>query len=465
MFYERNISDFEGKKEEAKKWANERYKNWHDRLLTPTEKNEIKEYMKNKEVAQQINHDLEDSRGNIKEDNKYKETIEKIDKGLKKEKTDQLMYVYQRVSEQFFGLTEGTLRTGININREEFGVFKNFYIDNQSILIENGYIEASLSGESPNLAQEPSIYMKLKVPAGTHGGYTGSLQGLEGNTHDFLLDRGYGLQFTDAKIITQKGKEYIKVEAELLTKEKIEQRIAEYSKELNNELLQSGIETIEDNPLIRLEFNSRYTNYNYEKSKEIIEAIKGLPIDYMELLNLEAKEIAEQHGLKESPNIRITDDYIDGNPKVGGVHHNNGFKRTYISLRGVENIGAELKKVTLHEMGHAIDDMLFQHISDDDDMTKLFKEEKNNFPTKWYGRKNEREYFAECFSMYYSTETKDKQYLKETAPKTYEFIAGLEKQPSRFRWIEKCYIKSTFQSKIELNFHNSICNVYYNKNR
>ena len=132
-------------KEKKKKQRNERYKNWHDRLLTPTEKNEIKEYMNNKGVAQQINHDLEDNRGNIKEDNKYKETIEKMDKGLKKEKTDQLIYVYQRVSEQFFGLTEGTLRTGININREEFGVFKNFYIHNQSILIENGYMEASLS--------------------------------------------------------------------------------------------------------------------------------------------------------------------------------------------------------------------------------------------------------------------------------------------------------------------------------
>ncbi len=66
--------------------------------------------------------------------------------------------------------------------------------------------------------------------------------------------------------------------------------------------------------------------------------------------------------------------------------------------------------------------------------------------------------------MYYSIESKDKQYLKETAPKTYEFIASLEKQLSRFRLIEKCYIKRTFQSKIELNFHNSICNVYYNKN-
>ncbi|HDR4457523.1 MULTISPECIES: hypothetical protein [Bacillus] len=102
---------------------------------------------------------------------------------------------------------------------------------------------------------------------------------------------------------------------------------------------------------------------------------------------MEAKEIAEQHGLKESPNIRITDDYIDGNPKVGGVHHNDGFKRTYISLRGIENIGAELKKVTLHEMGHAIDDMIFKHISDDDDMTKLFKEEKTISPRNGMGEK------------------------------------------------------------------------------
>ena len=53
-----------------------------------------------------------------------------------------------------------------------------------------------------------TLYLyRLKVPKGTHGGYTGNLQETEGGTHDFLLDRGYGIQFTDAKIITKKGKQ------------------------------------------------------------------------------------------------------------------------------------------------------------------------------------------------------------------------------------------------------------------
>ncbi|BAR87696.1 uncharacterized protein KNN_06963 (plasmid) [Bacillus thuringiensis serovar tolworthi] len=449
MLHERNISDFEGKKEEAKKWANERYKNWHDRLLTATEKNEIKEYMNNKGMAQQVNHDLEDTRGNINEDNKYKETIEKIDKGLKKEKTDQLMYVYQRVSEQFFGLTEGALRTGININREEFGVFKKNFIQNQVFLKENGYIEASLSGESSNLAQEPSIYMKLKVPAGTHGGYTGGFQGSEGGTHDYLLDRGYGLQFTDAKIITQKGKEYIKIEAKLLTKEELDRRVEEYSEELNS-LLEYDVVTIEEHPLVNLKFNGRYPIESFEKSKSIIEAMKKVPTDFLDLLNLRSMDLTEE------ANIQIIDDYINGDKTLGGLHLGSGSHTTYVSLRAAKNPAF----TALHEIGHALDDMIFDVISEKEELTQLFNQESINFAEDWYGRENQTEYFAECFALYYYPHQIVNNELKRRAPQTYEFISNLKDHLPLIKLKKDTRSANCLNLGLEFNFYNSLCNIY-----
>lgn len=461
MLHERNISDFEGKKEEAKEWGSERYKGWQEHALTPAERKEIKEYTDNKEASQQINHDLEDSRGSIKEDNKNKETIEKIDKGLKKEKTNQLMYVYKRVSEQYFGHEIGSFRTGTSIIREKFDEFKEKFIQNQSILKENGYIEASLSGESPNLVQEPCIYMKLKVPVKTNGGYTGNLQEEERGTNDFLLDRGYGLQFNDARIITQKGREYIKVEAELLTKEKLDQKINDYSKKLNEELLNFGIITIEEHPLVKINFNGRFLNENYKMSKEIIEAMKKLPTDFLDLLNLRAEDIATANGLSESINIRIIDDYINGSETLEGKHEQSGEHETYVSLRVAKNP----VQTALHEIGHALDDMLFDHISSKKDFGDLFQIEKGNFPDDWYGRKDQEEYFAECFALYYYPNEIINAELKKRAPKTYEFIRNLESKLPQIEWRDRLYLKNHFHANIDFNLHNSTCNIYYNKSK
>ena len=455
------IPDFEGKKEEAKKWADERYQNWTDRLLTKEEKAEIADYINDKEAAQKLNTYLEDIRGNTPDNSDYKEYIDRLDKGLKKEKTTHVMYVYPRVSEEFFGHELGSFRTGGTINQDKFKEFKGKFIENKGILKENGYLEVSLSGESPNLAQEPCFYMRVKVPVGSHGGYTGGLQGGKDGTHDFLLDRGYGLQFNDAKIITQKGREYIKVEAELLTKEKLDQKINDYSKKLNEELLNADIITIEEHPLVKINFNGRFLNENYKTSKEIIEAMKRLPTDFLELLNLRAKDIATANGLSESINIRIIDDYIDGSETLEGKHEQSGEHETYVSLRAAKNP----VQTALHEIGHALDDMLFDHISSEKDFGDLFQIEKENFPDDWYGRKDQEEYFAECFALYYYPNEIINAELKKRAPKTYEFIKNLESKLSQIEWRNKLYLKNHFHAKIDLNLHNSTCNIYYNKSK
>ncbi|MCU5573074.1 hypothetical protein OCA42_24840, partial [Bacillus cereus] len=417
MPYVNDIHDFEKNKEEAKKWAEERYSDWQERLLTRLEKEEIIDFVNNKEDAQQLNKYLEDTRGNLPETSEYRENIERLDKGLKRVKTEQTMFVYQRVSEQYFGYEVGSFREdSIKIDQIKFDEFKEKFIQNQSVLKENGYMEASLSGVSPNLAKEPCIYMRLKVPKGTHGGYTGNLQGTEGETHDFLLDRGYGIQFTDAKIITEKGKQYIKIEAELLTKENLDHKVEEYSRELNNNLSESDIITIVEHPLVNLKFNGRYPVENFEKSKSIIEAMQRIPTEFLDLLNLRAKDLSEE------ANIQIIDDYINGDTTLEGLHLGTGSHTTYISLRVAKNPAF----TALHEIGHALDDMIFDVISIKEDITRLFKEESINFEEDWYGRENQIEYFAECFALYYYPHQIVNDELKRRAPQTYEFISNLE---------------------------------------
>lgn len=452
MSYANDIHDFEKNKEEAKKWAEEHYREWQERLLTKLEKEEIIDFVNNREEAQQLNNYLEDTRGNLSDISEYRKHIERLDKGLKRVRNERAMFVYQRVSEQYFGQEVGSFREdSIKINQTKFDKFKEKFIQNQSILKENGYIAASLSGESPNLAKEPCIYMRVKIPKGTHGGYTGNLQGLEGRTHDFLLDRGYGIQFIDAKIITEKGKQYIKIEAELLTKEKLDQKVEEYSKELNNILSKSDIITIEEHPLVNLKFNGRYPVDNFEKSKSIIEAIKKIPPDFLDLLNLRAMDLSEE------ANLQIIDDYINGDKTLGGLHLGTESHTTYISLRVAKNPAF----TALHEIGHALDDMIFDVISEKEEFTKLFDQESINFEEDWYGRENQTEYFAECFALYYYPHHIVNDELKRRAPQTYEFISNLEVHLPQIKLKNDSHLVNNFN--INFIFHNSICNIYYTK--
>lgn len=469
MPYVNDIHDFEKNKEEAKKWAEERYSDWQERLLTRLEKEEIIDFVNNKEDAQQLNKYLEDTRGNLPETSEYRENIERLDKGLKRVKTEQAMFVYQRVSEQYFGYEVGSFREdSIKIDQIKFDEFKEKFIQNQSILKENGYMEASLSGVSPNLAKEPCIYMRLKVPKGTHGGYTGNLQGTEGETHDFLLDRGYGIQFTDAKIITEKGKQYIKVEAELLTKENLDQKIKEYSKELNGDFI------LPNRDLISLNLTSRYIYTNFKELENIIQPINKIENEFLE-------EAVEQLSLVyDNPHLLIfTDDKVtnhnsfkhlagqnsgqidkDGNPvkadDLNGIHLYDNDHSTIVNFKTSPDPIMD----TLHELGHAVDDLALGTISSTNkgNFNEIFQEEQPKFlPDMYFERP--KEYFAECFAYYNSPNQNYQKELKNQAPKTYEFLRNLKKYLPV--WDFKVELSSNYN--VTFNFYDSKCNIYYLK--
>ncbi|WP_277996883.1 anthrax toxin lethal factor-related metalloendopeptidase, partial [Bacillus cereus] len=258
----------------------------------------------------------------------------------------------------------------------------------------------------------PPIYIKLEVPKGIHGGYIGNFLTKEG-ANDFLIERGQGIQINKASIINQKGKEFIKLEAKLITDEKLEDEMEKYNRELNNKLKENFI-SIEDHDLVQIDLSGRFFTKNYIISKLIIDSLAKIPSDFIDLINMSAQSHSDK------PNIRIIDDYINGEEKTEGIHYSDGEHATYISLR----VSRNPIYTTYHEIAHAADDFLFSFISLDEEFKELFKKESANFPEGWYGKTDEKEYFAECFALfYYSIETNNN--LKSKAIQTYNFIEKL----------------------------------------
>ncbi|ANB61896.1 anthrax toxin lethal factor-related metalloendopeptidase [Anoxybacteroides amylolyticum] len=82
----------------------------------------------------------------------------------------------------------------------------------------------------------------------------------------------------------------------------------------------------------------------------------------------------------------------------------------------------------LHELAHSIDYIVFDHIHATSPFLAIWREEaKQLFPHNYYFLDYPEEYFAEAFAYYYDTD-ETRAYLKEKAPKTYEFIQRLTKR-------------------------------------
>ncbi|MGH0590579.1 ADP-ribosyltransferase [Bacillus mycoides] len=425
------VHDFEGNKEEAKEWAEDRYSKWQNNELTKYERAEIENYANNEKTAEEINTILEDTRGNILEDSPYKTKIENIDKALKKEKTNQTMYVYQRVNEQYLGLPEGFLKNGLEINKENFQKFKEGMVDTLSIVKINSYMEASLHGESPNLSKEPPIYIRLEIPKDIHSGYIGNLKHTEA-ANDFLIEKGQAIQIMHATIIHQKGKEFIKLDARLVPQAELEQKLKEYNEKLNAEL------KLNDKfaNLVHMDLTGRMITPSYIQANEIIQSIKNIDKEFLLKLQEEAFKLSPE------PNLIIADykpteheafEHLKGNPKYDeslGIHSWDGGHETIVSLENINKYRENASLTALHELGHAIDDLNFRTISDLIDFELIYNDEKDFFPddggTGSHAKSNAQEFFAECFAYYYYPDEEMKEKLEKGAPQTYKFIEELK---------------------------------------
>ncbi|WP_102346462.1 anthrax toxin lethal factor-related metalloendopeptidase [Bacillus sp. Marseille-P3661] len=86
----------------------------------------------------------------------------------------------------------------------------------------------------------------------------------------------------------------------------------------------------------------------------------------------------------------------------------------------------------LHEIGHSVERKVFDKLRNDSVFIGIWKDEVFKlFPKREYFQNYPEEYFAEVFAMYYLNE-KTNANLKQTAPKTHEYLKKLEEKKRDF---------------------------------
>jgi hypothetical protein len=123
------------------------------------------------------------------------------------------------------------------------------------------------------------------------------------------------------------------------------------------------------------------------------------------------------------PEFRVIKELADNKAyyeELGGA-----FLGGFIIIRADSKYG---EAVEVHEVGHAVDHILFKSISNSKEFIDLYNSEGKilfDQEAHKYFLQNTSEFFAEVFRTYYYS-SRTRKFLKDRAPKTYKFMKELE---------------------------------------
>lgn len=135
---------------------------------------------------------------------------------------------------------------------------------------------------------------------------------------------------------------------------------------------------------------------------------------YIRTVNGPITSIAEFTTIKELADSKA---YYE---ELGGA-----FLYGFIIIRADNKYG---KAVEVHEVGHAVDHILFRSISNSKEFINLYNSEGKilfDQEAHQYFLQNTSEFFAEVFRTYYYS-PRTRKFLKDRAPETYKFMKELE---------------------------------------
>lgn len=436
----RGFTDFKADKERAEKWAKESYHKWKEKLTKEEQKSMeiLKNPIDNQQEFYDINTTLKAFGGDVErrpidqghrpKTERYKKDIKNIEEALKRKeaKLNTNLYVYKNINfadfaemnEKDFKNADGT------INREKFKELKfnlSFGKNQEFTTVDLSETQGKDSG---------LLKWRIKLPKGTPTGHI--------NENQLVLDRDIGLEVTDSRIITQKGKEYIRVEADLVPKEKIDKKVRENVTKLNGEINQL-LEQPSETEMIEFRLHNLAGSVISEQGRELFRDV-GSQIDN-EILKKVSHFMSEKGGkiiiaditpaaIKESfEPLDQTEANLDYLMTAGGVY--NKFNKTIVlDAKNSFKYGAKLDSGDfIHELGHATDYYAGELVSPGKNVSisgssgfkKIFDVEKNNLTE--YAKTNHREFWAEAFRLMHSKNPEDIKFVKEHAPQTYEFIS------------------------------------------
>ncbi|QWI73075.1 hypothetical protein ER45_029290 (plasmid) [Bacillus mycoides] len=366
-------------KEEAKKGIEGKLEE-QEKKLSSVEKGAIKDFITKDNKS--INDYLLKTDGKVTDPDRQKE-IDKLDGILNKLRTDKTIKVYQ-------SLSTTTEEQAANLKGQ--------------ISVNSKYEITSLTRPS---GSDPLL--EITVPKESHAAYE-----IVNDSAGLITERGTGLKITNVRTFNDRGAPRIKIEATLLSSKEMKERqskLNEVSKSLSDtmklpvSLQLSGVETAASIEKARTAITEASTDL--ENINKIVPTL-NMP----ELF----KKLAADGGhiiLKDSP---LIDEHGKAYDDAAGTYD--------YSSRGMQlDLNLANKNTTLHQLGHAVD----YRIPFDPNLKKIESEELQvflrSFGMEWEPKlvdhyNNPREYWAEAFARFIT----DNKKLKESAPKTYQYI-------------------------------------------
>ncbi|MGH0590634.1 anthrax toxin lethal factor-related metalloendopeptidase [Bacillus mycoides] len=394
-------TDFETDKEKATQWAEEYFKHWQNSLGK-----EQKALLQDSSRLERINIELERFRGAEQiQDESIKADIKKIDAALKIPSAEQNtnIYTYKHLTSQELGYAIDSFyeNESNKIDIEQYAQFKNDF--------KYGSISDFMK---VNLTQHPGdrlqpVLLHLKIPKGKSLGYL--------KENEVIIERDQGIEINESSLIIVKGRQVIKVEAELIPTDDVLEKLAEKETLINDEY---KTETGYSGKLVSFVLDGFYSSIVANRAEILIDLLKNnIPRDVLK----KCIEKMDEDGAIMFVDIDMT---VQGkHPDTMGAYDAEE-KLLWLRINHPGHIDQkdEDRNTLFHEFGHAIDNLIFEDISKQEEFEKIYEKEKDNITIEEYIKINSEEFFAGVFGYLYSPNLKEKQQIQREAPEACEFI-------------------------------------------
>lgn len=343
------------------------------------------------------------------------------------------LFLYSSLSSTDFFMPESTFYTQDNPNLLSEDRIR-YLRDNLKYGVSSDFLTGSPVGDEPQATG--FLKYRIKIPPNTH------LVHLNDAMDYLVINKGTGMEVKSIRVATEKGKQIIIVEAELVSKEIVDSRITEISRNINEGVI-ATTENTKFKDIFKLDLTGRGASLIAEQATDMVN--KFIELIPKNLLNQGLEFINEKQGkiIFVDRLLGYVDEAIPAGISLPEKHSevnriNKSAGRYNITKRMIVinghasgSAGKEMDSERLsHEFGHVIDNMKglsssskVELISSTAEFQDIYNEEKNNINE--YAGTNKEEFFAEAFRFFYSGLESNKNLLKEQAPRTYEFIKKL----------------------------------------
>lgn len=411
-------------KVKAEAYSKERYSEWRKTLQLSHQK-ELEEFQK-KINLQYLNKKLELARGNIEniKDSTLKQQLKQIDTMIKQpvNRTKEKQIIYTHFTAEELGFInesqmkkdDGSQQLDENkienvLRYYEYGILRDLKFGN--LMMKKG-------------DKGQHFVVKLELPSGTYLGHLGDGQ--------VILPSECAIEIANKqadkpKIIIVDGKQIIKVNAKLVQKAEIQEKIKEREQVLNDDI--NKLLNNDGSKIVKLDIEEISASYSMKQAHEAITSLvnnKFIPKEILKdgLLKLKSKD-----------GLVFTDGVLKESSNIGGFYSpkdKNIYIKTNLSHHLTNQyLNFDVSHHLLHELGHLVDVEILgkglKYLSANDEyFLSIYKEEKSNITNlntvHDYAQESTIEFFAEVFKSMYSSNVKYRESIRKEAPEAVKYI-------------------------------------------